>query len=70
MVLLVIVLFGGILLFHIPGLIRKKYWPELIVSGILLLFGFMVSMLLALGVSLPFVSDTIGQGIRDILNMK
>lgn len=64
-----IMLFTGIILIQIPGLIRKKFWPELVVSGILLLIGFVVSLLLALGFSLPFVSDGIGKGIRAILNM-
>lgn len=70
MVLLVIIFFTGIALIQIPGLIRKKFWPELIVSGILLLAGFVVSSLLAMGFSLPFVSDGISQGLRNIFNMK
>ncbi len=70
MVILIILAFAIIVLFMVPGLIQKKYWPELIAFAILLFLGFSLSLLLVSGVELPFISDTIGRSIRKLLSIK
>jgi hypothetical protein len=70
MVFLVIILYMVIAIFQIPGLIHKKYWPELTVFGILLFMSFSLSIFMALGLPLPFISDEIGQGIKYMFKMK
>ena len=65
MILLLIMAFIGIGLFEIPGLIQKKYWRELIVFLIFLLFTFVVSILQVMGVQLPNPT----KGIEFLVNM-
>lgn len=46
-------IFAGIAFYEIPGLLRKKQWPELITSSVLLMIGFMLSFLQLIGVNVP-----------------
>lgn len=52
-VFLLLVLFGGIVIFEVPGLIYRKYWKELIVFFLLLGFAFIISVLVVLGIPIP-----------------
>ncbi|MGE4274371.1 MAG: hypothetical protein AB7E31_16160 [Desulfitobacterium sp.] len=52
-VLAVIMVFLVIALIQTPALVRKKQWPELIASSLLLSLGFILSFLQVLGVELP-----------------
>ncbi|KJS87214.1 MAG: hypothetical protein JM58_04950 [Peptococcaceae bacterium BICA1-8] len=53
MIILLITAFIGIALFEVPGLVHKKYWRELIVFLLFLLFAFILSLLQIMGVKLP-----------------
>lgn len=52
-VFVLLLLFAIIAFFEIPGLIRKKQWPELITSSVLLTIGFILSFLQVIGVDVP-----------------
>lgn len=52
-VLSVIIVFVVIGLIQTPELVRKKQWPELIASSLLLSLGFLLSFLQVIGVKLP-----------------
>lgn len=52
-IFLLLVLFGGIVIFEAPGLIYRKYWKELFVFFLFLGFAFLLSLLAVLGVKLP-----------------
>jgi hypothetical protein len=70
MVILVVIAFIMVSFFEIPGLIQKKYWPELTVFSILLLMGFGLSLLLLAGVNTPYIFVLISQGIKRMFSMK
>ena len=70
MVFIIIIAFGMIVLFEIPGLIQKRYWPELVAFSILLFLSFGLSLLIVFGVNPPYISSGIGQIIKKLLNMK
>ncbi len=53
MVSLLILVFIIIALIEIPGLIRKKYWRELIVFSFFLLLVFIMTLLQIMGIKLP-----------------
>ena len=52
-IFILILVFGFLVLLETPGLIRQKQWAELITSSLLLGFGFLLSLLLTLGVKVP-----------------
>lgn len=70
MIIFVFIIFSLIGFFQFPGLIQKKDWPELVVSGGLLLMDFILFGLMVLGFRLPYISDAIGQGVTHIFNLK
>lgn len=52
-IFLLILVFIGIALVEIPGLVRKKLWGEFAVSLLLLSIGFTLSLLQTIGVKIP-----------------
>lgn len=69
MVLLLIIAFAAVVFFEVPGLIRKQYWRELAAFSVLLIFGFMLSLMLVLGVSIPPVSAAITNFIKALFGL-
>jgi hypothetical protein len=69
-VLFVVFIFIVIAGLEIPGLIQKKYWRELVVYCALLLPGFVMSVLLAMGVDFPPVSTAIFEFVKRIFGVK
>ena len=69
MIFLIIMVFTGISLFEISGLIRKGYWRELIVFSFLLLSAFILSLLQAAGVVITSPMNSIQYLIKDILHL-
>ena len=69
MIFLLIIVFIGIALFEIPGLIRKKYWRELTVFSIFLLLAFILSLLQAIGTKIPSPMKGIQYLVKDILHL-
>jgi len=52
-IVLLIVLFIGIVLVEVPGLVKKRMWRELVAFSVYLWIGMALSIPLALGVDLP-----------------
>lgn len=67
MISLVILTFLGIIAIEVPGLIRKKYWKELIVFLLLLFIAFIASILLTMGFEFPSLIKGIEILIKYIL---
>lgn len=53
MIVLLLVLFAGIILFEVPGLIKKKMWRELVAFSVYLLIGMALSIPQVMGLKLP-----------------
>ena len=52
-ILMLILIFSGAALIDIPGLLKNKQWGELITASSLLAIGFVLSLLLIIGVKIP-----------------
>lgn len=52
-VILVVLIFGVLALIDLPGLYRKKQWPEFITSSVIFSLGFVLSVFHVMGVKLP-----------------
>ncbi|NLJ60386.1 MAG: hypothetical protein GX338_05505 [Firmicutes bacterium] len=61
---LLVAVFTVIALFEVPKILEKGLWREFLVFSVLLLFGFTLSVLLALEVRLPSPV----KGIRSLMN--
>ena len=70
MVILVVIGFVVIALMEIPGLVQQKYWRELVVYCALLVPGFVMSVLLALGVNIPPVSTAIFEMVKKLFGIQ
>ena len=53
MIILLIIATGIVIFIEVPGLVRKNYWRELIVFSVLLSSGFVLLLLIIIGVKLP-----------------
>lgn len=53
MIVLLFVLFASIILFEVPGLIKKKMWRELVTFSVYLLIGMALSIPQVMGLKLP-----------------
>lgn len=69
MIFLLILVYSGLMLFEVPELIRNKYWRELSIFSLLLLFSFVLSLLQAKGIELPNITHGLIYLIRDILHL-
>lgn len=65
-ILVLVLVFSGLALLEIPKLMRKKQWPELITSAVLLSIGFLLSFLQVIGVVLPNPNKVISNLIKMI----
>ena len=65
-ILVLVLVFSGLALHEIPKLMRKKQWPELITSAVLLSIGFLLSFLQVIGVVLPNPNKVISNLIKMI----
>jgi len=64
MVFLLVVTFGAIALYEVPGLVREKLWRELAAFTSVWLVAFSLSLLLMLGVKLPSPTEGIEYVIK------
>ncbi len=69
MMFLLIMVFIGIVLFEVPGLIRKRYWRELIAFSLFLLLAFTMTILQAIGVEIPNPLIGMQYVVKDILHL-
>lgn len=67
-IFLLIVIFGGIILFEVPGLVRQGYWRELIVFSLFLLLGFTLYLLRIIGVEFPSITAILIKWIKPLLS--
>ncbi len=67
-IFLLVVVFGGVVLFEVPGLIRQEYWRELIVFSLFLSLGFTLYLLRIMGVEFPSITKVLIELIKPLLN--
>ena len=53
MIFLLILGFIALVLFEVPGLIRKKYWRELVAYSVILSLAFFVFLMMTLKIDIP-----------------
>lgn len=53
MVFMLIAAYAGIILFEVPGLVKNRYWRELVVFSVILALAFTVSLLQTMNVKIP-----------------
>ncbi|TCL64266.1 hypothetical protein EDC14_101972 [Hydrogenispora ethanolica] len=66
----VLFIFSLIAALEVPGLLKKRYWKELIVYSFLLLAGLGLSLLLVAGVEIPPVSTAITNWVKAVFKIK
>lgn len=54
---------------QIPYLVRKRWWRELIVFSALWSAGFILSVMLSMGITLPPITTIINKSITGLLGM-
>lgn len=64
-----IAIFILIILFEVPGLIKKKLWRELAAFSVLLAIGFVLSLLQVIGVKLPSPNEGITSLVETVSKM-
>lgn len=69
LVFLLIVAYLAIILFEVPGLIRKKYWRELVAFAVMLLLSFIFSFLYVIGVKIPSPTAVITAIVNAVMSM-
>ena len=69
MIALLLMGFAIVALIQIPGLIKKQWWRELICFTVLWSIGLVLSMMVAIGITLPPISTIIGQYISKIFRI-
>lgn len=69
MIVLLILLFAGIILFEVPGLVKKKMWRELAAFAVYLAIGMGLSIPQTLGVKLPNPTRAIEALFKPILEL-
>lgn len=69
MIFLLLIGFTLLALWQIPGLVRKRWWRELICFAVLWSMGLILSLMITMGVILPPISTIIGKSISGMLGM-
>jgi len=69
MILLLLCGFGIIALIQVPDLVRRKWWKELICYVVLWLTGFILSVIMSMGIMLPPISAVINKYITSTLGL-
>lgn len=69
MIVLMIMGFMLIAFLEVPGLIRKRWWRELFWYSIFLVSGFVLCLLLMLGVKFPDISQVITSLVNALLSL-
>lgn len=69
MIVLVLIGFTILALWQIPGLVRKRWWRELICFAVLWAIGLVLSLMISMGTTLPPISTIIGKSISRMLGI-
>ncbi|MCZ8517717.1 hypothetical protein O9H85_36505 [Paenibacillus filicis] len=64
-----IVAFTVLTLLELPGLLKKRQWAEIAVYSMLLMIGFVLSLLLTVGIEVPNPDKAIQSVIRSSTRM-
>lgn len=65
MIFLVIIAYAFIAFFHIPRLIKKEHWRDLVAFSLFFLIAFILSILYTLGIKIPSPM----KGINHVLDL-
>jgi len=68
MIIILIVITAIVIYMEVPALIKNKYWKELITFSILILTGFILSLLLIIGVKIPSPDLFIEENVNEFVN--
>ncbi len=69
MIALLIMGFGIVALIQIPALVKKQWWRELICFTVLWSAGFILSIMISTGITLPSISMIINKTIVGIFGL-
>jgi len=69
MIVLLLIAFAMLALWQIPGLVRKRWWKELICFTGLWSMGLILSLMLSRGITLPPISTIINKLITGMFGI-
>lgn len=69
MIFLLIAVYTGIVLYEVPGIIRKKYWYELGVFSFLITLAFIISLLYTLHIKPPNPVKNTQYFVKNLLHL-
>ena len=69
MIVLLLIGFAMLALWQIPGLVRKRWWRELICFAVLWFMGFIFSVMVSMGINLPPISTIINKLLTGFLGI-
>lgn len=69
MIALLVIGFGIVALIQIPGLVRRRWWRELITFVVLWSAGLILGVMLSVGVKIPPISTIINKFITGMFGM-
>ena len=69
MMALLLIGFGFVALIQIPGLVKKRWWRELICFAVLWSMGFILSVMVSRGINPPPISTIINKSITGMFGI-
>lgn len=69
MIVLLLIGFAFVAIWEIPGLVRNRWWRELILFMGLWSAGFMLSVMISMGIILPPISTIINKSVTGIFGL-
>lgn len=69
MTFLLIIIFIGIILFEVPGMVKNRYWHELKIFSAFLMVSFIMSLFYIKGIPLPNPVKGMEYVVKDILHL-
>lgn len=61
--------FAILALLEIPSLVKNRWWRDLICFGVFWAIGLILSIMIAMGITLPPISTIIGKSISGMLGI-
>lgn len=69
MIILLVIGFIGLILYEVPGLIRNKYWKELVTFSIFLSIAFGISLMQTLKIEIPNPARDTQYFVKNLLHL-
>lgn len=69
MIFLLIAVFIFMILYEVPGLIKKRYWKELAVFSFLISIAFFISLMQVLKIEIPNVVKDTQYFVKNLLHL-